>query len=92
MVLLLRPAPKGAKTGRKAGRLIVGGSSKTEVKVSTLCLVSYTITISRYHYKHKSIFSYSKIHINNVITYVKNQVLPSIVAYYNGNYIGNSIY
>ena len=89
MVLLLRPAPKGAKTGRKAGRLIVGGSSKTEVKASTLSRVSYTVTIGRYHYKYKSVFSYSRIHMNNVITCVKNQVLPSIVACHDGNYIGN---
>jgi len=30
--------------------------------------------------------------MNNVIAYVKNQVLPSIMAYYDGNYIGESIY
>ena len=67
----------------------IGGSSKTGVEASTLSLVSYTVTVGRYHYKHKSVFSYSRIHMNNVIACVKNQVLPSIVACHDGNYIGN---
>jgi len=47
--------------------------------------LSYTVTVGRYHYKHKSVFSYSRILMNNVIACVKNQVLPSIIACHNRN-------
>jgi len=51
---------------------MVGVVQRLKVKASTLSLVSYTITISRYHYKHKSVFLYSRIYINNIIAYVEN--------------------
>ena len=44
---------KGAKTGRKAGRLMVGIVQRLKVEVSTLSM-SYTVTVGRYHYKHKT--------------------------------------
>ena len=69
----------------------VGGVQRLNVGASTLFLLSYTVTVGRYHYKHKSVFSYSRILVNNVIACVKNQVLPSIVACHDGNYIGDCL-
>ena len=42
---------------------MVGVVQRLKVEVSTLSSVSYTVTVGRYYYKHKSVFSYSRIYI-----------------------------
>ena len=73
------------------------GVGRLKVGASTLFYCYYTITVGRYHYKHRRGLLYSRIQINNIIACIKNQVLPSIIACYNKNYIGdlsmlNSLY
>jgi len=80
------------KTGRKAGRLVVVGCWKTEGWGKRSLVSCYTVTVGRYYYKHRRGLLYSRIQMNNVIACVKNQVLPSIMACHDGNYIGESTY
>jgi hypothetical protein len=75
---LLRPAPKrGLRQVARQDALWLVWVGRLKVEASTLS-VSYTVTVGRYHYKHRSVLLYSRIQMNNVIACVKNQVLPSI--------------
>jgi len=89
---MLWPAPGGGlRQDARQDALWLLGVGRLKAEASTLFRCGYTVTVGRYHYKHRRGLSYSRIQMNNVIACVKNQVFPSIRACQDGNYIGESV-